>query len=314
MIAKIKTRADFGGIVNYANDQKNKKKSATLLAHEGVCAINNKTIADSFQIQTSMRPKVKSPVKHVSLAFSPQDTVRFPDDEKGNALMVEIAKKWMEQMGIRNTQYIITRHHDTEHPHCHIVFNRIDNDGNLISDSNERIRNAKVCRALTKEYKLYFAPKNSKARNKSRLRPHQLRKYNLRSSTLDALAASRSWHDFFRMLKEKGIDVRFNRAENSDNIRGISFCMDEFSIAGSKLDSDLSFNRLCATLGNNLWCNLIKQLFLVLAEEPVTNRDGGMIKIRINKETNLFINPQNVEDNERRCSSSKPRKFASKYQ
>ena len=64
MIAKIKTRADFGGIVNYANDQKNKKKCATLLAHEGVCAISNKTIADSFQIQASIRPKVKSPVKH----------------------------------------------------------------------------------------------------------------------------------------------------------------------------------------------------------------------------------------------------------
>ena len=67
MIAKIKIRTDFGGIVNYANDQKNKKKCATLLAHEGVCAISNKTIADSFQIQASMRPKVKSPVKHVSL-------------------------------------------------------------------------------------------------------------------------------------------------------------------------------------------------------------------------------------------------------
>lgn len=270
MIAKIKTRADFGGIVNYANDQKNKKKSATLLAYEGICAINNKTIADSFQVQASMRPKVKSPVKHVSLAFSPQDTIRFPNDEKGNALMVEIAKKWMEQMGIRNAQYIIARHHDTEHPHCHIVFNRIDNDGNLISDSNERIRNAKVCRALTKEYKLYFAPKNSKARNKSRLRPHQLRKYNLRSSTLDALAASRSWHDFFRMLKEKGIDVRFNRAENSDNIRGISFCMDEFSIAGSKLDSDLSFNRLCATLGN-----VAKELIVQPHQAFVPSAGGG---------------------------------------
>lgn len=270
MIAKIKTRADFGGIVNYANDQKNKKKSATLLAYEGVCTINNKTIADSFQIQASMRPKVKSPVKHVSLAFSPQDSIHFPNDEKGNALMVEIAKKWMEQMGIRNTQYIITRHHDTEHPHCHIVFNRIDNDGNLISDSNERIRNAKVCRALTKEYKLYFAPKNSKARNKSRLRPYQLHKYNLRSSTLDALAASRSWHDFFRMLKEKGIDVRFNRAENSDNIRGISFCMDEFSIAGSKLDSDLSFNRLCATLGN-----VTKELIVQPHQAFVPSAGGG---------------------------------------
>lgn len=224
MIAKIKTRSDFGGIVNYANDQKNKKKCATLLAHEGVCAISNKTIADSFQIQASMRPKVKSPVKHVSLAFSSQDISRFPDNEEGDALLVEIAKKWMEQMGIRNTQYIIARHHDTKHPHCHLVFNRIDNEGNLISDSNERIRNIKVCRALTKEYGLYFAPKNSKARNKSRLRPYQLRKYNLRSVTLDTLAVSRSWNDFLGILKGQDIDIRFNRADNSDKIRGISFC------------------------------------------------------------------------------------------
>ena len=173
-------------------------------------------------------------------------------------------------MGIRNTQYIIARHHDTKHPHCHLVFNRIDNDSNLISDSNERIRNAKVCRALTKEYKLYFATKNSKARNKSRLRPHQLRKYNLRSSTLDALAASRSWHDFFHMLKEKGIDVRFNRAENSDKIRGISFCMDEFSIAGSKLDSDLSINRLCATLGN-----VVTELIVQPHQAIVPSAGGG---------------------------------------
>ena len=157
MIAKIKTRVDFGGIVNYANDQKNKKKCATLLAHEGVCAISNKLIADSFCLQASMRTKVKSPVKHVSLAFSSQDISRFPDNEEGDKLMVEIAKKWMKQMGIRNTQYIIARHHDTKHPHCHLVFNRIDNDGNLISDSNERIRNAKVCRALTKEYKQTLA-------------------------------------------------------------------------------------------------------------------------------------------------------------
>ena len=269
MIAKIKTRTDFGGIVNYANDQKNKKKSATLLAHEGVCAINNKAIADSFQIQASMRPKVKSPVKHVSLAFSSQDINRFPDNEEGDALMVEIAKKWMEQMGISNTQYIIARHHDTKHPHCHLVFNRIDNEGNLISDSNERIRNAKVCRVLTKEYGLYFAPKNSKARNKSRLRPHQLRKYNLRSSTLDALAISHSWYDFFHVLKSQGIDLRFNHAENSDKIRGVSFCMDEFSIAGSKLDTDLSFNRLCTTLGS-VTAELILQ-----PHQSITSGAGG---------------------------------------
>ena len=262
MIAKIKTRADFGGIVNYANDQKNKKKCAILLAHEGVCVISNKTIADSFQIQASMRPKVKSPVKHVSLAFSSQDISRFPDNEEGDALMAEIAKKWMEQMGIRNTQYIIARHHDTKHPHYHLVFN-------LISDSNERIRNTKVCRALTKEYGLYFAPKNSKARNKSRLRPYQLRKYNLRSATLDALAVSCSWNDFLGILKGQGIDMRFNRTDNSDKIRGISFCQNEYSIAGSKLDRDLSFNNLCVTLGN------VASELIIQPHQAITSGGGG---------------------------------------
>ena len=173
------------------------------------------------------------------------------------------------QMGIRNTQYIIARHHDTKHPHCHLVFNRIDNDGNLISDSNERIRNAKICRALTKEYGLYFAHKNSKARNKSRLRSHQLRKYNLRSSVLDARANSHSWDNFISTLKGQGIDMRFNHAENSDKICGISFCMDGFSIAGSKLDRDLSVNNLCTMLDD------VAAELIIQPHQAITPSGGG---------------------------------------
>lgn len=269
MIANIKTRVDFGGIVNYANDQKNKKKSATLLAHEGVCTVNNKTIADSFHIQASMRPKVKSPVKHVSLAFSPNDAALFPNDDKGDALMVEISRKWMERMGIRNTQYIIARHHDTNHPHCHLVFNRIDNDGNLISDSNERIRSTKVCRSLTEEYGLYLAPKNSKARNNERLRPHQLWKHNLRSATLDALTESHSWKDFLSALRVRNIDIRFNRSQPSDNVRGVSFGQNGISLAGSTLDHDLSFNCLCMTLGS------LTEELLLQPHQAITSSSGG---------------------------------------
>ena len=64
-----------------------------------VCAINNKAIADSFQIQASMRPKVKIPVKHVSLAFSSQDISRFPDDEEGDALMVRLPRNGWNKWG-----------------------------------------------------------------------------------------------------------------------------------------------------------------------------------------------------------------------
>jgi len=41
-------------------------------------------------------------------------------------------------------------------------------------------------------------------------------------------ANSRSWNSFFSILKGLGIDMRFNHAENSDKICGISFCQDEF--------------------------------------------------------------------------------------
>ena len=37
---------------------------------------------------------------------------------------------------------------DREHPHVHIVFNRIDNNGKTISDRNDMYRNEQVCKKL----------------------------------------------------------------------------------------------------------------------------------------------------------------------
>ena len=33
--------------------------------------------------------------------------------------------EYMQMMGITKTQFIIVRHHNTDNPHCHIVYNRI---------------------------------------------------------------------------------------------------------------------------------------------------------------------------------------------
>ena len=50
----------------------------------------------------------------------------------------------MREMKITDTQYIIVRHQDREHPHVHIVFNRIDNSGKTISDRNDMYRNEQL--------------------------------------------------------------------------------------------------------------------------------------------------------------------------
>lgn len=250
MIAKIKTRESFAGIVDYAHDYNNDKKKARLIDYKDVCIISNKSIADSFTIQASIRTKITKPVKHISLGFSPNDAYIFTDDEKGDELTVKIAKDWMKEMGITNTQYIIARHLDTEHPHCHLVFNRIDNDGNVISDSRERIRNMAVCKLLNKKYGLYVAPSKSKKIHEDRLRGYEAKKHKLRMDINHILDRSSNWDEFCRLLKEAGINIRFFTSSQTNTIRGISFANHQISISGSKLEPKvLTYGQLCFKLG-----------------------------------------------------------------
>ena len=250
MIAKIKTRESFAGIVDYAHDYNNDKKKARLIDYKDVCIISNKSIADSFTVQASKHSKIAKPVKHVSLGFSPNDAHLFTDDEKGDELMVRIAKDWMKEMGIVNTQYIIARHLDTEHPHCHLVFNRIDNNGNVISDSRERIRNMAVCKLLNKKYGLYVAPSKSKKIHEDRLRGYEAKKHKLRMDINNILDKSSNWDEFCRLLKEVGISIRFFTSSQTNTIRGISFANHQISISGSKLEPKvLTYGQLCLKLG-----------------------------------------------------------------
>lgn len=106
---------------------------------------NNDTIAQGFTGQARMNPRVTKAVGHIALSFSKEDAPRL-----NNAVMARIAREYMERMGIKDTQYIIGRQFDKEHPHVHIAFNRIDNNGKTISDRNDRFRSERICKELIK--------------------------------------------------------------------------------------------------------------------------------------------------------------------
>ena len=111
--------------------------------------------------------------------------------------MVKIAGEYMEKMNIKNTQYIVVRHYDREHPHIHLVINRVDNDGKTISDSNDRIRNNRVCRELTIKYGLYM-PKGKENVKYDRLRGKDKHKYEMMFAIRKALEKSNNWNEFKR--------------------------------------------------------------------------------------------------------------------
>ena len=144
MIAKIMKRSSFGSVVNYVFKD---GKDAKLLASDGVRTNTLQNIIACFNDQATQNSKVKNMVGHTALSFSEKDKHQLNDER-----MVQIAHDYMEKMGIKNTQYIIVRHFDRDHPHIHIVYNRVDNDGRTISDSNDQIRSSAVCKELTMRY------------------------------------------------------------------------------------------------------------------------------------------------------------------
>lgn len=256
MIAKFKKRIDFTGLVSYANDIKSNEKRGRLLSYQGVCVVSNETIADSFNTQLR-RPDSKGkihhigkPVKHVSISFSPEDAHLFPDNEEGDRYMAQLVDEWLLGMGITNAQYIVARHFDKAHPHCHLVFSRIDLDGNVISAFNERIRSAKVCKEIKLHHGLTFGNTTGEKVNRDRLRPIQQLRFDIKSAAIAAANSSTSWAEFQHALETHGIEASFSINCFTGEIRGISFAKDGYRYAGSKLSKQkLTYGKLVAKFG-----------------------------------------------------------------
>ena len=256
MIAKFKKRIDFTGLVSYANDIKSNEKRGRLLSYQGVCVVSNETIADSFNTQLR-RPDSKGkihhigkPVKHVSISFSPEDAHLFPDNEQGDRYMAQLVDEWLRGMDITNAQYIVARHFDKAHPHCHLVFSRIDLDGNVISAFNERIRSAKVCKEIKLRHGLTFGNMTDEKVNRDRLRPIQQLRFDIKSAAIAATNSSSSWAEFQHALEAHGIEASFSVNRSMGEIRGISFAKDGYKYAGSKLSKQkLTYGKLVAKFG-----------------------------------------------------------------
>lgn len=242
MIAKIVKGSSFRGVVNYILD---KGKDAKILVCDGLFAENNDTIAMSFEAQSKMNPKVTKPVGHISLAFHKEDEHRLTD-----RAMAGIALEYLKEMGITDTQILIVRHFDKEHPHVHIAFNRIANDGRTISDRNERIRSARICKELTKKYNLYFAS------GKERVKQHRLKepdktKYELYTILKSEVSRCGNWNILATNLKKQGVDMQFKYKGKSDEVQGVVFTMHGYSFSGSKIDRRFSFSKIDAALERN---------------------------------------------------------------
>jgi hypothetical protein len=241
MIGKIIKGKSFKGCVSYVLD----KGLSKLLDSEGVWLNDTNSIINSFYMQSLMNPNLAKSVGHIPLAYSKDDAPKLTD-----ALMVQLAKEYMKAMKIENTQYIIVRHNDREHPHCHIVFNRVDNDGKTISDKNDHFRNEKVTKALKEKYGLTFGEGKEKV-NVYRLKEPDKTKYEIHRAIQFALKSAKNWAQFRNALEQKGIEMKFKYKGQTSEVQGISFAKGDYSFKGSEIDRSFSYSKLNAVLDEN---------------------------------------------------------------
>ena len=242
MIAKIVKGSDFRGVINYILDP---KKGTELIDSTGVRTDSISHIVQSFIDQAELNPRVGKVVGHISLSFSAQDTPKL-----SNEWMAQIAREYMDKMRIKDTQYIIGRHFDKEHPHIHIAFNRIDNNGKTISDRNDRFRSEKICKELTAKYSLYFATGKEQVKE-YRLKEPDKTKNEIYQSLKAEIARCRDWKNLLVHLKKQDIDVRFKYKSNSQEVQGIIFEKNGYHFNGSKVDRNFSYSKIDFALQQN---------------------------------------------------------------
>lgn len=158
--------------------------------------------------------------------------------------------KDMKLMGIENTHFIIARHIDRDHPHCHIVYNRVDNDGRTISDKNDRFRNEKMCKMLTARYRLHFSEgkKNVKF---DRLRKHDQVKHYIYHVLRHEVPKAIYWSELRRALRRYKIDTEFKLNRRTGEAEGVKFICIGYKFSGSKIDRQFSLVNIACRLEEN---------------------------------------------------------------
>ena len=233
MIGKIISGSSFAGTVGYVI-----KEQSRILVAEGITPLDIREMVQDFKDQTLLNTRLRNAVGHTSLSFSPKDASRMTD-----TLMTQIAKEYMQRMEITDTQYMLVRHLDQPHPHCHLVYNRVGNNGQTISDKNIKIRNAKVCRALTEKYGLHLAPGKESVR-REHLREPDKTKYKIYDAIKTSLPNCGSWNDLELRLKEHGIAMRYKYCGSTNQKQGVLFSKNGFEFSGSKIDRQFSYSKL----------------------------------------------------------------------
>lgn len=258
MIGKISSGSSFGGCMSYITREKQDKLPKDkqvwrVLGSDGVrldIGEGNwrKSVVQDMERPMLSRSKIKEPCGHISLGFSPKDSDRLTDD-----YMLKIAEEYMEKMGITDTPYIIVRHTDKPHSHCHIMFSRVDYDGKIIKSATNRYRNKAVCLDLTLRHNLTMGT-DSFSLDPEKLRGSERSKVEIRQIANEVLSdtAVLNVAAFIERMKDRGVKVEVLRDKTPEQkMKTLIYRKGNHSFVASKIGKRFTPNNVVKELNRH---------------------------------------------------------------
>lgn len=213
---------------------------------EGEKDWRKRVIAD-IKRPNAQRCPIKAPCGHTSLEFKPEDAPKLTDE-----LMLKIAEEYLDKVGIRNTPYVIVRHTNTPHPHCHIVFSRVDYDGKIINSATDFYLNGGVCKEITEQYGLAWG-EDKMGVDPRKLKGKERARYEIAQGIADTLVINRNITDFRTLqdeLKKRGIGAK-PIFDSGNRIKTIIYKKGRYSFVASKIDRHFTPSGLLKIFNKN---------------------------------------------------------------
>lgn len=222
MIGKSHVGRGFYGCFRYVMGENEPNKDAHIIGGN-LAGRDARELSSEVRLSRQRRADIDKPVWHVPIAF-------HPDEQLTDAQMQDACTHFLDTFGVdrEHHQYLIVRHHDTDHGHAHIIVNRISDEGKLLDLHRDRPRVKTATRQVEQELGLRITVEKDE----------QFRE-DLKATITQAAQENPQLDRFCQSLENQDINPRF--AYRNGKLHGITYRRDGTEIKGSKLGKEYSF-------------------------------------------------------------------------
>lgn len=240
MIAKIIKGKGFRGALEY-----DLREEKGWLLDTNMAGDNPRELATEFGATRALRPNLTNAVCHMSVSIAPNE--RLSGEQ-----WKDIAHKTLSGMGFGHSQYVVTKHEDTDHPHIHILVSRVDMRGEVVPDSHDYKRMENLMRGFEKEYGLREVAPSREAKRRAPTKGEiesavrtgrSSAKILLQKNVDEALKNAPEYREFVKRLEKSGVEIIPNIARTG-RVSGISFRHDSITMKGSNLGKGYTWGGL----------------------------------------------------------------------